>query len=286
MISRFTNLFKKTDGDELRAFQTRVVKILNELHPEISFEMNADPHAIESDGRVLGITNIHSAYLLSSKSENDLREIVSEHFNIVLANWDVSECGALDWAAAKQLCMPQLMPKEFTEKLPLISFPFGSEIVLGFVIDSEKAYSYVTKDDKARWDIEESEIYDVAIENLAARSTGIEVNAGPSPNGFVVISTMDGFDAVRIVSPKIREFIGGVIGESFYFGVPNRDFLVCWEKNDDMDYHDRFGSQVSSDFDERPYPLSRYVFKVSTDGEIVQLENNCIDPRSAFAENN
>jgi hypothetical protein len=286
MTSRFTRAFKKSDGDEQRAFQTRVLMLLRELHPDKSFSGSDDPLTIGFDEQTLGLTNIRSNFLLSSQTEGDFRDIVSAHFQSVLAGFSLTERDELDWERSKGLIKPQLMPIEFLERVPLISRPFGEGIVLGFVIDSEKAYSYVSKADVDRWGVDEQEILDTAIENLKEASTGMQLQLFPGENAFAVVNSMDGFDAARITLPELREIFSENISTPFYFGVPNRDFLICWAKSGDTAFQQQMRSQISQDFDERPYPLSRSVFEALENGEIRQVEHSASDPRAASAENN
>lgn len=286
MISRFTRLFKKSDGDEQRAFQARVLSLLRELYPDKVFAESDDPLKLTFDQQTLGLTNIRSNFLLGPQTEGNLREIVSEHFQNVLAGLSLADREELDWQQAKGLLRPQLMPKDFLEKVPLISRPFGAEIVLGFVIDSEKAYSYVSKTDVDRWNVDEQAVHDAAFENLNEASKGMELQVFPGPNAFAVVNSMDGFDAARIALPEFRQTFGENIGTPFYFGVPNRDFLICWAKGGDTAFQNQMRSQISQDFDERPYPLSRSAFEALETGEIRQVENSAFDPRAKSAEYN
>jgi len=73
---------------------------------------------------------------------------------------------------------------------------------LGFVIDAEKAYSYVMVSDAARWNVDIPGLREAALENLDQRSDSVAATAAPGPNGFVIVNTLDGFDAVRIISPN------------------------------------------------------------------------------------
>ena len=286
MFSRFVRLFKSTDRDELRALQTRVASILKEIYPEKQIVTSPDSQVIEFEGRPCGLTNIRSAFLLSSQSDDDFRAIVSEHFRILVANESLLDRDEMGWDLAENKLVPQLMPTEFLEKIPLVHQEFGDNVVLGYVIDSDEAYSYVSIADMDRWKIDQEELQGVALKNLADRSRGIEINAFDRPNGFVVINTLDGFDAVRIVSPGIQEFVAEIIGKPFRFGVPNRDFLICWELNEDIDFQMRFVQQISQDFAERPYPLSPKVFEVPQYGLIPQVEFEKADPRADTAEYN
>lgn len=286
MISRFVNLFKKSDFDEQRAFQRRVLVIVRELQPTNDYLISEDPLALNLDGQVLGLTNIRANFLLSSQTDADLHEMVKEHFRNILVGLDIVERTELTWEQAKPNVMPQLMSESFLENLELVSFPFGGGIVIGFVVDSEKTYSYVSRNDIERWTVNELEIYDVALKNLNARSLGLEAVAVPGPNGLFVVNTLDGFDAVRVISADLRNYCAQVIGSKFYIGVPNRDFLICWSKSGDREFQDRIRAQVAHDFDERPYPLSPLVFEVDEIGEFRIIASEQSDPRAAAADNN
>lgn len=286
MSSRFTRIFNKTDEDQLRALQGRVTAILAEKYPDSSVTRSRDPRVIEFDGRTCGLTNIYSAFLLTGQTDADLRGIVNNQFEVLTAAEALVDRDQLEWDSVRSKLMPQLMPAEFLEKIKLVSCEFGDQVVLGFVVDTDKAYSYVSVEDAERWGVSTEDLRQTAFENLDERSRGIEIHAFPAPNGFVVINTLDGFDAVRVVSPKMQEFIKDLMGAPFRFGVPNRDFLICWEKNEDLDHQTKFTGQISQDFDERPYPLSRNVFEVSAQGAISQVDTPEQNPKAASSRYN
>lgn len=287
MVSRFTKLFKKTDPDEQRAFQARVAKILGELYPERTFTCPSDPLVIEADGSQFGLSNLLSNFLLEPCTDDELRCIVADHFAKVFAGTKMADREGLSWEEAKPRLMPQLMPEEFLSKLPLVSSDFGDGVQLGFVLDTEEAYSYVGAADLERWNVSESDIREIAIENLKSRTQSIEMMAFPGENALAVVNTMDGFDAVRIILPKLHEFFAETVGMPFLFGIPNRDFLICWSKNGDEDFQSKMRSQISSDFDQRPYPLSRRPFEVLANGEIHPVQSTSFDdPVTVAAVNN
>ena len=285
MFSRFTKLFKKSDLDEQRAFQAKVLLALTDLYPEKSFVLADDPLTIDTDSGTLGLTNIRSNFLFGPQTDLHLRELVHEHFQkafLAAESWGFE----LDWNSVRQLLMPQLMPRTFLEKMDLVYFPFGDEIVVGIVIDKPETYSYVLNSKITDWNIEKDELRKAAIQNLSNRSRGIEMTTVPGDNAMFIVQTMDGFDAVRIIEPEMRSFIAEYIGSPFYFGVPNRDFLICWSKNRDKTFQDQMCAQISNDFDEQPYPLGRFAFEVGLDGEIRLADFGESDRRAVGAKNN
>lgn len=272
MVSRFVNLFKSNDQDEVRAFQRNVVDLLSKLYPENKIILSDDPKVIEFDESTCGLPNIQAKFLAGGGTEEELVAILREHFDVLRGSNILAEREELTWEAARSNVMPQLMPAEYLVKLPLVHDPFVEGLVLGFVIDTEKAYSYISASDLGRWGVEIAEVREAAFDNLGARSAGMAINSFPRPNGFVAITAGDGFDAVRIMSMEMRQFIGEFLGTPFYFGIPNRDFLICWESTDDAEFYNRFAEQISADFDQQPYPLSRKPFKVTRELEIETIE--------------
>ncbi len=260
MISKFTNLFKKNDLEEQREFQNRVVKLLIKQYQNYKFEKSNDPLVISYDKNKLGLSNLYAKFLLSSQTNYELLELAAEHFESVLDSKDLIEGEDKSWDEVKSLIFPQLMSVDFTNQFSAISFPFDQEVVIGFVVDSEKAYRYIVKDDLKNWEVDDSQVSQAAIENLAARSIDLEMTFVPPPNGILVINTMDGFDAVRIIIPHLQEFIAEKLGKTFYFGIPNRDFLICWAKKGDANFQTTMKQQIAADFKERPYPFNKYAF--------------------------
>lgn len=285
MISRFTNLFKQTDPDEQRAFQTRILKLLEDLYPTQTFVRADDPLTIKSGENTFGLTNLRSK-VLETHTDAELREIIAEHFDRGFAGIAAVDREDLSWEQAKSRLMPQLMPAEFTSKVPLVSSDFGDGVNLGFVLDTEETYSYISEKDLERWSVAESDVRDAAIENLKERTRGLEMMVIPGDNAFAMVKTMDGFDAVRIILPGLHTFFAESIGMPFYFGIPNRDFLICWSKKGDKEFQSQMRSQISADFDQQPYPLSRRAFEVIEEGDIRLAEASGGQLASARMSNN
>jgi len=273
MISKLKNIYKKSDLDEKNNFRKRVLDILGELFPDLEFATDDDLEVIRTGSITLGLTNLYSKYLLTSQTNIELKELMQEHFaGLLEIAQAVEKKQNVAWEQAKTLVMPQLMPTEYVERMPVINYTLGEEVCIGIVIDDEKSYSYVTEDNLREWNISDEELYQAAIDNLTAKSQNLELMFVPPPNGFVAIGTMDGFDAARILVPQMVEFFAEKLGSPFYFGIPNRDFLICWSKQGDKDFQKTMRRQISSDFEERPYPLSKYAFEIHENGQIQQSE--------------
>lgn len=287
MSSRFVNLFKKDDLDEQRAFQRKVHGVVSQLYPDRIFTLGDDPLKIESDETVYGLSNLSSKYLLSDQASSTLEMLIREQFDSSFRSM-APAAKDLPWEEAKNYLMPQLMPAEFLKMAPveLVHRQFVDGVMVGVVIDSESNYQYVNVEGRDEWGIEVDEIFEAAFENLDQRSQGIEMMAFPGDNGFFIVSTRDGFDAVRLLSPKMRKVVAEHIGSPFFAGVPNRDFLICWSATADAEFQAKMRLQISSDFDEQPYPLCRLALNVPESGEIEIVPSTEPDARAANADLN
>jgi hypothetical protein len=272
MISKLSNLFKKSDLDEKAAFRSRVIGILKEIYPKYDFQPGEDVEIIVFGETKLGLTNLHAKFLLTSQTNFELKELMLEHFSMLEQTLEmVEKLENETWEDVKKLVLPQIMPLEYAQKFSALSFPFGDEVIIGIVVDDEKSYRYATREDAEKWNVPEDEFYQSAIENLKERSSNLEMTFVPPPNGLAVVNTMDSFDAARILLPNLRRFFAENLGSPFYFGVPNRDFLICWSKQGDEDFQNSIRRQIASDFGERPYPLSKFAFEVDETSSIRQL---------------
>lgn len=288
MVSQFTNRFKKKDLDEQRSFQRKVLVAARELFPDVEFTRSEDPYTILSNGQTLGLTNIFAHYLLGAKTDAELRSIVENHLRNVLNATDlIGQMGSADWAVARKTLMPQIVSISYTARAQMVHFPFPDDgLVVGFVLDTANAYIFVTENELVSWNVTADDLLNAAYENLARRSESIEMTCVPGENALAIINTLDGFDAARILLPEIRENIGNAIGLLFYFGIPNRDFLICWAKGSDKGFQNQIRAQIARDFEERPYPLCGKAFLAGPEGEIAVAEAETADVRAAAAENN
>lgn len=287
MISKFKILHKKNDLDEKKNFQNQIFDFLTENYPNYNFKKSDNPLLILCDENELGLSNLYNNFLLSSQTNYELKQLAEEHFEKVLSFKELFSEEMETWDETKSQIFPQLMPIEFKNEFSVLSLPFADEVAVGFVVDGEKAYRYVISSDLESWEVDISEIERNAIENLLGISSQIEMTYVPPPTAMVVINTMDSFDAVRILDPSLREFLTEKLGKSFFFGIPNRDFLICWSKNADSEFQKTVINQISTDFDERPYPLSRNTFELSENGEILlsDFEQNRNDQMNLTSNN-
>jgi uncharacterized protein YtpQ (UPF0354 family) len=267
-VIMFRFLSKNRPTPDAEDFRDRVLKLAKSSYPNVPFEApsrNAD--VIIANGIQIGLQNLKAKFDQSDRSRETLEQLVTEHFSFVLKD----KPSAPDFDAARQKLRPQIMPPEYAEQVPIISFPFGTTLAIGLVLDSDKGYMYLRREDALRWKKSHEELLDLAIANLEEASRGIPMQSTDNDEvKFVAVESKDGFDAARILLPKLREFLQGRLGSPFLFAVPNRDFLLCWNTGASARFSEFTVSKIQKDFTTQPYPLSPHVFAVASDGVITE----------------
>jgi hypothetical protein len=277
MLQKLKNLFFRNDLDDQRAFQSRIVSFVSKNFPALEVQIGDDPLMIDCQGKDLpaksvGLHNLYQTFLLTAKTNADLELLAKEHFDKLLGLGKMFEEDLGNFEKIKERVFAQLMPTEYTRQFDALALPFSDEVLIGFVVDGEGAYRYITDDDLAGWEINITDVKRAAFENLVGISNNIEMTLVPEPNSMIALNTLDGFDAVRIILPDFQRFCKEKLGPSFYFGIPNRDFLICWAKDAEPEFQSKIISQIRNDFAEMPYSLSEYHFELLPDGEISKVK--------------
>src|SRR5256885_10880135 len=112
-----------------------------------------------------------------------------------------------------------------------------------------------------------SDLHEVALENLVTKSAVLQAQAVPDDHGnvnLVLIQTLDGYDASRILLPGLHEHLREHLGTPFLAGIPNRDILVCFRN--DPETLDRLAKQIKDDFKAMPHQVTDQVFLITSDG--------------------
>ncbi len=268
----FRSLFTRNRAKGEPSFRERVHAIVSKLYPDEEFLLpEGDPDVIEVRKTHVGLQNLEAKFLQSDQKESTLQTLVEEHFAFVLST---EEPAVPPLAEALPRLRPQVMPPEYAQQAPIVSFPFGDSLAVGIVIDSEKGYLYLKREDADRWGRTPDSLLEAAIENLNQASREIAMQSTENEEvKFIGIETKDGFDAARILIPKLRGFIADRIGSPFFFGVPNRDFLICWNMDASAKFLQFTKNKLKKDFENQPYPLSPSLFEIDADGNITEHEN-------------
>ena len=249
--------------DEFRDFVLRVIRA---RFPGRSVAATPDPEVVAAEGAELGLQNLYSKFLQAEVSVDGLEQLVCEHFARMFRAADqVVSPATLPWEQVEARLRPQLMPAEYENHLPLVAFPFMDAIMVGLVIDTADGYSYVTPERADDWGRTDEQLYDIALNNLNEASDDLEMAYIPPPQALIAIESKDGYDATRILLPGIRELAVERLGEPFFAGIPNRDFLLMWSVESDETFQKFTREKVCEDFQRQPYPLSPRILRVTED---------------------
>lgn len=173
----------------------------------------------------------------------------------------------LAWEEVRPMLKPQLCPEGFRLKNPLAHCAVLPGLLAAVVSDGVDSYCYVAAEELAHWGKTWEEVYRIALANLNEACSGqTEVSVAPGPDRSLALQMEDGFDAARILLPEFRSFIAAQLGSPFLFGIPHRDFLLCWSPQNSPRFHALVEEKLRRDFSDGSYPLSSAVFEATPEG--------------------
>lgn len=253
-----------------RTFARQVLKLLRELYPDQPAALGADGETVRLGEAQFGLGNLAAKYREAGGGLPRLRRLVKQHFDLLLGEANTL-LGGLSWGEARPILLLQLMPETFLEKLPLAERPFGPGVRVGLVIDAPHGYRYARRDELAAWGVSEEQAFAIAQANLTAHSRGLPIQAGLAEDRMLAMATGDGYDAVRVLLPRWHALAEEDLGMPFRFGIPNRDFLICWSVHNSATSQAAFRARIAGDFKSRPYPLSPLAFEMNCEGNVRPL---------------
>ncbi|PIQ76957.1 hypothetical protein COU78_06620 [Candidatus Peregrinibacteria bacterium CG10_big_fil_rev_8_21_14_0_10_49_24] len=178
--------------------------------------------------------------------------------------------GNADWRNVEDAVLPQLMEANLKKQVSgLVHKEISRDVDLGYVLDTEKGYSFIKTDDVEAWKITQDVLHKTAmrnLENLVHNEDMQLAESEESANGkYVIVETGDGYDAVRILSQKIQKQMRSYLGDEYFAAVPTRDFLVFWHK--DFSLTGEFMEQVEKEYAAgEKYKLTPRLFLVTKEG--------------------
>jgi uncharacterized protein YtpQ (UPF0354 family) len=247
-------------------FQAFVLDLLERRFPGESWAVTEDPAVIRcgTDWR-FGLQSLYAEYRRENLGGNELEEAIIAHFARTLRNARTKPEDP-QWPGVQTSLRLQLVPTEYGEQAPILTFPFHSAVVIAIVIDLPEGYAVVRSEDVERWGVRPDELYGRAAENLNAGSAAVQAQLIQGPNRCIGVQEMDGYDAARLLVPQFRQFLADQLSMPFFAAIPNRDFLMAWAADCEPGFHQFAREKAAKDFGERPYPLTSEVFRAERDG--------------------
>jgi len=248
-------IFQKVFGSKEGQFRKKVLTILNERYPDEPFQP-AGENKISLHGVEFDLGNLFDA---CQKNETDTSELVFQYFSHPFALTYTTDF--LPWDQARSLVRPQLFPAEYQSRVAVQTYPLLEGIVTGIVIKSGNRFPFVRSEHLNQWKISAEEVYRQSIENLSNDPVETEVTVSGSDR-FIGLETHDGFDAARILMPRIRRLATEKLGEHYFAGIPNQSFLILWAKDCSSRFQDYALEKIETDFAIQPFPLSKKPFEL------------------------
>lgn len=253
--------------------QNEALSILKKDYPNRSFSKGTSVDVILMDEVEFGLQNLLSKLCLSSLSASERKDEIRRHFAAMMKMTEQSEPSRpLTWHEAKEVVALQLMKEDYVRpfkgKHVLVTRPFIPNVLLAVVIDQKDGYGYVREEDRERWQVSEAMLFERAIQNLDQLTANAKLQGANGPDKFLGIEEKDGYDAVRLLVPWVRQEAAKVLGDPFFAAVSNRDFLIMWSKANSTNFQELARKNVQDDFSAQPYSLSPNVLQVWSDGRI------------------
>src|SRR5947207_1099801 len=146
-------LFRSDAGGPLEPgpFQVMVLDVLRRRIPAERWTQTDDPFVIRGGGDWrLGLQSLYAEYHRLGLRGAELEEAIVAHFVRTLRNARIPKAD-LDWVAARDAVRLQLVPAEYRDQAPILSFPFHHAVVIAIAIDMPEGYSLVRLEDAPRW---------------------------------------------------------------------------------------------------------------------------------------
>lgn len=256
--------------DDSRAFARRVLALVRQLYPDQPAALGEDGETLRLGSARFGLGNLAAKFRQVGGGTPALRRLVKEHFDLLLRDAETL-VGSITWGEAKPILLPQLMPEAFLAQLPLAERPFAPGVRVGLVIDAPSGYRYARQDELEAWGVGLDRALEVALDNLTTRSHGLPIHAGTGADRVLMLASGDGYDAARVLLPRWRELAAEHLGLPFRFGIPNRDFLICWSADSTASTQAAFRNRIAEDFQRQPYPLCPLALEMNEEGNVRPL---------------
>ena len=242
-------------------------KTLEKPEPEIArpLELNTGGNA------VLRLENAYITYLDAWDVDNlaDPDDQLAQWFEMLWGEQD-KELGAFDEVRAMIYPVVRGWGYGRETKVPVLRRTLvENELEMLAVLDTGRTLRFISKDDLDKWDgVSDEDVFFFARENLMALAEDLQLQTLADPDGkpkAVIVATGDSYDASRLVLPTLYEKLSEVIGPNLLVGVPNRDFMIILNA-DDNELVTNVSAQVKADAKQRPYPINGNLFKLTKDG--------------------
>src|SRR5437868_4343278 len=255
-----------TRDDELLKVQAagEVVKQLRERQPDQDFKL--EEKGIRGKNQMVYLTNLYRELLAEpSRYTEIIKNFVD---NLTLSS--KADMGHEVWEECRGHILPVLKPRDYVDKegpaKHLLVTEWLADVVICYVIKSNKFFRFVTGWDVNRWGTTSEALHDLSIENLRALSWPSRLEGARQPDGgrVILVETKDGLSSSRILHPDFHKLFSGPLGSPFWAGIPDRETLVTYSNRRSL--KQRIPRRLKKDHDSSAYPITPRPFLVTRDG--------------------
>lgn len=215
-----------------------------------------------------------NAYL---QAPDKLEAIVDAYAQLVVEEGP-AERHAVPWSAVAARVYPMLKRPEVLvqvreRKLPMLAWTsFLADLIITYVVDEGGSLTYINEQHLESWDVGEQELHQQAIANLRQRTSdaGQITEVGEGEQRLYIYSTMDGYDATRLLLPDALMRWQATLPGQLVIGIPNRDFLVAFS-DADPGVLESVARQVGLDAASREHSLTDRLFTLQN-GRVVEYD--------------
>lgn len=248
-------------------FYDQVVQIIRARFPLVKLSRGEQTFSMRMNGHVASLENLYRVAVLRPE---DVQKHVERWALELLRAAEGSPDQTAPYDEVKERVMPLLIsgnPEVQFSAAQVTSQPLVANLSVAYVLDSDRAMSYIPPEALQRWGVEIDDLHEQALQNLVAKSDQLQAHAAADEDGtvsLILFQTMDGYDATRLLLPSLHERLREHLGSPFVAGVPNRDILLCFRN--DSDTLARLKAQIAEDYRSMPNSITDQLLLVTADG--------------------
>lgn len=238
-------------------------------HVKVKFPLvditRAEEFAVSVNGNVASLENLYRIILLQpDRADRHIDRWMVE----LLRAAEGSPDQTAGFEEVKARIMPMVLADNATDKEgAMVSQVLLQGLRVVYALDNDRTIAYIPQQVFDSWGVSLETLHETALDNLVDRSREIGGQAAQDEDGtinLVILQTLDGYDASRILLPSLHDRLKRFLGSPFAAGIPNRDILLCFRNEPEMIA--RLEKQIATDFKEMPHQISDRVFLVTADG--------------------
>jgi len=245
-------------------FVNQVLELVSKKFPLVKISRAPQRFSINVNGQLAPLENLYRIALLQpEQTPHHVQRWIVELLR-------AAEAAPQTFGSFQQVesrLMPMLLNDAEGHSVAAVSQPLVDGLAVAYALDGDRTISYLTPQRLTDWDQSIDQIHATALGNLLARSQSLSGQAAQDSRGrvyLILLQTMDGYDASRLLLPNLHEKLRGHLGSPFAAAVPNRDILLCFR--DEERTIAQLQPQIQSDFRQMPHQISDRIFLLTPDG--------------------